>query len=55
MKVADAIRSAAACPRCHALIDKHCHTATGRNHPERVHAALVEAIKAIPRLRSSED
>ena len=52
MKVADAVRACASCPRCGARVDTRCQTKTGRNHVERVRAALVEAIAHEAELRS---
>lgn len=46
MKPPEAIRALAACPRpsCRAAIGASCATRAGRNHPERVNAALREAL-----------
>lgn len=44
MTIANSVRELAACPRCKAARDAHCNTKRGRNHTERVRAALREAL-----------
>jgi hypothetical protein len=44
--IAEAVRAIAVCPRydCRAGIGLRCIVRSGRNHTERVHAALREAL-----------
>lgn len=51
MTTREAVIVLAACPRCGQGIGQSCTTATGRNHTQRVHAALAIAIEQIPAMR----
>jgi hypothetical protein len=48
--VAAAVRALAPCPRCRVVIGAICMTPSGRNHKERVRAALWESVRAYERL-----
>lgn len=49
MKTADAVRAMARCPRgdCRRPVGTSCTTASGRNHTERVVAAIGLSIAAL--------
>ncbi len=55
--VKQAVIDTVACPRfrCSAPIGSFCLTKTTRNHTERVHAAIKEALKGLARDKGATD